>query len=273
LPTPALRLLLRRAWEEQQRFPLRVVHALSQQFAAHGLQFFKVNKTVTHVSVARPHYLDLGESPVSESIRRIVEFIEATPGCTRKRLLGSLAPAPAPAPLPVVPPPAVAPPPAEPASTGDPAAAPASTPVPVAAPEGPKEPQPTPEQTALISDLHWLIHQGHVIEFANGRLETAKKPKPKPVPPSPPAAPAPAPMRDGSNPPGAAAADVAEAPVQDAVENGPSSVLEPAPALPVAPVPTERQVTGDFPLPPAPAESEPPADEEASAPSSPSGQS
>ena len=273
LPTPALRLLLRRAWEEQQRFPLRVVHALSQQFAAHGLQFFKVNKTVTHVSVARPHYLDLGESPVSESIRRIVEFIEATPGCTRKRLLGSLAPAPAPAPLPVVPPPAVAPPPAEPASTGDPAAAPASTPVPVAAPEGPKEPQPTPEQTALISDLHWLIHQGHVIEFANGRLETAKKPKPKPVPPSPPAAPAPAPMRDGSNPPGAAAADVAEAPVQDAVENGPSSVLEPAPALPVAPVPTERQVTGDVPLPPAPAESEPPADEEASAPSSPSGQS
>src|SRR5205823_2272169 len=28
--------------------------------------------------------------------------------------------------------------------------------------------------------LHWLIHQGHVIEFANGILETAKKPVPKP---------------------------------------------------------------------------------------------
>jgi len=35
----------------------------------------------------------------------------------------------------------------------------------------------------VISDLHWLIHQGHVIEFANGVLETAKKPLPKPPKP------------------------------------------------------------------------------------------
>src|SRR5207247_3029193 len=33
------------------------------------------------------------------------------------------------------------------------------------------------------SDLHWLIHQGHVIEFANGTLETAKKPLPRPSKP------------------------------------------------------------------------------------------
>jgi hypothetical protein len=37
----------------------------------------------------------------------------------------------------------------------------------------------TPE-AAVVSDLHWLIHQGHVIEFANGILETAKKPLPRP---------------------------------------------------------------------------------------------
>src|SRR5258708_11781436 len=42
---------------------------------------------------------------------------------------------------------------------------------------------PTPEQTAIVSDLHWLIHQGHVIEFANGTLETAKKPVPRPPKP------------------------------------------------------------------------------------------
>jgi hypothetical protein len=36
----------------------------------------------------------------------------------------------------------------------------------------------------VISDLHWLIHQGHVIEFANGTLETAKKPVPKPPKPA-----------------------------------------------------------------------------------------
>ena len=32
-------------------------------------------------------------------------------------------------------------------------------------------------------DLHWLIHQGAVLEFADGRMETAKKPLPKPVKP------------------------------------------------------------------------------------------
>ena len=54
---------------------------------------------------------------------------------------------------------------------------------------------PTPEQTAVIADLHWLIHQGHVLEFANGRIETAKKPTPKP--PRPEAKPA-APQTEGT---------------------------------------------------------------------------
>jgi hypothetical protein len=68
--------------------------------------------------------------------------------------------------------------------------APSPTILPVSAPvEGqaatPQEsPAPTPEQNALIGDLHWLIHQGHVIEFANGTLETAKKPVPKPPKPA-----------------------------------------------------------------------------------------
>ncbi len=34
----------------------------------------------------------------------------------------------------------------------------------------------------MIADLHWLIHQGHVVEYTDGRLETAKAPKPKPAP-------------------------------------------------------------------------------------------
>ena len=50
-----------------------------------------------------------------------------------------------------------------------------------AAPAKPVAPEATPEQTAVIVDLHWLIHQGAVLEFADGRMETAKKPLPKPV--------------------------------------------------------------------------------------------
>lgn len=160
LRSPGLTWLVRQAWEEQKRFPLQLATTLSQQFASHGLQFFKVNKTVTHVSVARPHYLDLETTPVSEGVKRIVDFVNANPKCTRRKLMEALAPAPAPRTVIDISPAGVQP-----------------------APEQPPAAEPTPEQTAVIADLHWLIHQGHVIEFADGRLETAKKPLPKPPKP------------------------------------------------------------------------------------------
>jgi hypothetical protein len=185
LRSPDLTRLVRQSWEGQRRFPLQIATVLSQQFASHGLQFFKVNKAVTHVSVARPHFLDLETTPVSEGVKRIVEFINADPKTNRRKLVEALAPTPVPPPPTVIP---VAPE-AAPAAPAEGAAAPAATgpaPPPSPAPEG-----PTPEQTAVIADLHWLIHQGHVIEFANGILETAKKPLPRPPKPeAKPAAPA-----------------------------------------------------------------------------------
>jgi hypothetical protein len=149
LASRPLQSLARRAVDEQLRFPLKVVNALSQQFATQGLQFFKVNKTVTHVAVSRPRYLDLSATPVSDGIRKIVDFIEKNPNCNRRKLFEALAPS---APL----------------QTAEPADPQAATP-------------PSPEAAALVSDLHWLIHQGHVIEFANGILELAKKPFPRPA--------------------------------------------------------------------------------------------
>jgi hypothetical protein len=226
---------LQRAWrvtsEEQRRFPLQVATVLSQQFAAHGLQFFKVDRTVTHVSVARPHYLDLEATPASEGIKRIVEFINANPKCTRRKLFETLAPAPAPVP---------APPPPAPAAPAD-----AAVPPPV--------PEASPEQTALAGDLHWLIHQGHVIEFANGILQTAKKPLPRPPKPekAAPLAPAPnaeaaaetvpeetsqesgAPVAEGT-PPEDTAPAVAEVPL---AETTPTAAAEPLPEPALAPVP------------------------------------
>ena len=150
-----LQRLVRAEWEQQRHFPLQLATELSRQFATHGLQFFKVNKTVTHVSVARPQFLDLETTPVSESIRRIIAHINAHPKCTRRQLVESLAPSPPPAAVIEV------------------------------KPEGPAATaaEPTPEQNAIIADLHWLVHQGHVIEFADGRLETAKKPAPRPPKP------------------------------------------------------------------------------------------
>jgi hypothetical protein len=151
---------VRQTIEQQQRFPMQVATALSQRFASQGLHFFKVNKTVTHVSVARPAYLDLEATPVSENIKRIVDFINAHPRCNRRKLFEALAPA---KPIVVVPQPET--------PTGE-------------TPTSFIQADPTPEQTAVTADLHWLIHQGHVLEFADGRLETAKKPAPRPPKPA-----------------------------------------------------------------------------------------
>lgn len=233
---------VRVATEDQRRFPLQIATVLSQQFASHGLQFFKVNKTVTHVCIARPHYLDLAAAPVSEGVKQIVQFIDAHPRCTRKTLVEALAPTP-PAGSRPAPPPAAEPAPGEapepaPAEGGQPAAPAAPAPAPA-----PSQSQATPEQTAVITDLHWLIHQGHVIEFANGVLETAKKPAPRPPKPEPKPAPAPAldkPRASETSPAAESAAPLPEgtaAQVEAAVEAVPesgsdSSLAEQAPAEP-----------------------------------------
>jgi hypothetical protein len=243
LRSPELVRLVRTIWEDQKRFPLQVATSLSQQFASRGLQFFKVNKTFTHVSVARPHYLDLEATPVSEGIKQIVQFINGRPKSTRRHLIDALAPTPTPAVIPVQPAP-------EPTAEQAPAATPAA-------------PEPTPEQTALIADLHWLIHQGHVIEFANGILETAKKPIPKPPKPekkaaattTQSAAPARAPEAAGGSQPTEAAAPAvaspeAAAPAEAATQPETSESPQPA-ASEASTVEAEDAVT-DFSPPPSP---------------------
>ncbi len=162
-----LQRLVRTEWEQQRYFPLQLATELSRQFATHGLQFFKVNKTFTHVSVARPQFLDLETTPVSETIKRIIAHVNTHPKCSRRQLVETLAPTPPRPTVIEIKPETEAPPAAAPAEGGAPK-------VPAATPE------PTPEQNAIIADLHWLVHQGHIIEFADGRLETAKKPAPRP---------------------------------------------------------------------------------------------
>src|SRR5581483_10125927 len=234
LRSPGLQRLVRSAWEDQKRFPLQIATVLSQQFASHGLQFFKVNKTVTHVSVARPHYLDLETTPVSAQVKQIVVFIDAHPKCTRRLLIETLAPTPAPVksePLPVP----------VPAPTPAPEGA-APTPAAPAAPAA--EAGPTPEQAAIIGDLHWLIHQGHVIEFANGVLETAKKPIIKPPKAPKPTPPAPAPESAPSSevpPDGAASEGTVVAPEAETAALG---------SLPSSPLPAVPSPAGETPLPP-----------------------
>jgi hypothetical protein len=220
LRCPQLARLARLAGDDQRRFPLQIATVLSQQFATRGLQFFKVNKTVTHVSVARPLFLDLEATPVSDGVKRIVQHINSHPKCTRRQLFEALAPTPTPAPV-------------APAASGSEPVAPA-----------PQAAEPTPEQTAVIADLHWLIHQGHVIEFASGILETAKRPIPRPPKPEQkPAAKSAAPAAAEAVPPtvgaesGASVESVpAEAAPPGATESSPGVEVEEMPGSESAPI-------------------------------------
>ena len=148
---PRMQNLVRYAIDDQRRFPLKIVNMLSQEFSSHGLQFFKRKKSVTHVSVSRPHHLNLEQTPVSDSIRNIVTFVVDNQNCTRRMILDKFAPEPDKLES------------TEASGEGD----------------APKPETPlSPERTAILSDLHWLVHQGHVVEYANGQMEIAPKPQP-----------------------------------------------------------------------------------------------
>ena len=149
---PALAPLLNYARDEEERFPLRLAQSLSRALSGAGLRFHKSANRTTFVSASRSRHLNLEETPVSDSIRKIIETIRGKKSLRRSQLLDLLAPAPV-----VAAPPSPAPdaPPAE------------STP-----------PAPAdPARDAVINDLLWLTHEGYVIEYADGRLESVPQPK------------------------------------------------------------------------------------------------
>lgn len=181
-----LQALFRNTLDQQKRFPLKVVHVLSQQFSSFGLQFFKVDKTITHVSVARPRYLDVETTPVSEDVKKIIKFILDNPKCTRRELFQELAPQAleqhAPKHQQHQQQPDEPPEQAEPQdkeSSVEPEEEQSESTSASNQDTDPAKPYADPAANNIVSDLHWLIHQGHVIEFANGILEVAKRPAPK----------------------------------------------------------------------------------------------
>ena len=162
-----------RSVDDQKRFPLKLVTALSHKFSTRGLHFFKVKKSIVHVAVARPHFLDIDATPVSDGVRKIVEYVNEHSRCSVKELVDFLAPTAEEAKAePETVKPAESVTPADTASAAEGAAL----------EKPPVRHEPTAAQKAVLADLHWLVHEGHVIEFASGELETAKKPHPKPQP-------------------------------------------------------------------------------------------
>ncbi len=161
---PPLQMLVRRAWDEQMRFPMKVVHELNAPLARAGLHFFKGPKGITYVSAARPRLLDPSTTPVSEGIQKILSWLRTHPGKHRAQLLEALVPVQRPLPASQKTPEAP-----NPLALTESEAHPASE-----TPDSQNAKTPSllpPEATPILRDLHWLLQQGHVLEFADARLE------------------------------------------------------------------------------------------------------
>ncbi len=133
---------IRLARENEARFPVNLAGRLRENFFKMGLRVFKGKKGMQFVSLVRPRPLVVDANNVSEGIWAILQWIKANPGCERKTVLKNVS------------------------SGTDSVGGSDGTP-------------PAPEAGNSPQDLHWLIRQGHVIEYYDGTLEVVFQPPAK----------------------------------------------------------------------------------------------
>lgn len=188
MPPGEIRRAVEGALERQRRFPLDTANALRGRLRREHFTIFKKgSKGVSYVCAVKRKFRVPGQT-FSDSIGALISFIEANPMVRASELpakflginLAAPAPASAPAPAPAVTQPQEAQPAAstEAAAPGGaeggataPAAAPAQAP---SAEAAKPEASLTIDERAKISrmqgDLVWLVREGYVTEFIDGRL-------------------------------------------------------------------------------------------------------
>ncbi|MEI6862023.1 MAG: hypothetical protein WCL04_07200 [Verrucomicrobiota bacterium] len=189
LPAGEIRRAAEGALERQRHFPLDTANALRGRLRREGLSIFKKgSKGITYVCAVR-RKLRTSDQVFAENLGALIAFIEAHPMVRRsvlpEKFLGFKLPVAA-QPAAETPKPQTTSPAAvvaegtAPADGDTPAAAATATTVPPAAPETasgsatPFAATLTPEKrerlTKLHSDLRWLLSEGYVMEFMDGRL-------------------------------------------------------------------------------------------------------
>lgn len=250
MPPGEIKYAVEGALERQRRFPLDTANALRGRLRREHFTIFKKgSKGVSYVCAVKRKFRVPGQT-FADSIGALIGFIEANPMVRASELASKflgIANVAAPKPAPVAEPAPVVPP-AEAAPVGE-----LPPPVPVEPAVAKPEVGLTIEERAKISrlqgDLVWLVREGYVTEFIDGRLfapppmvEARKKEieseehDPENFPEAPPAAAAPAPASepaandDVATAP-AAAAESETAPLPPAGEPVATSP-EPAPSVP-----------------------------------------
>jgi hypothetical protein len=242
LPQGEIRHAIEGALERQRRFPLDTANALRGRLRREHFTIFKKgSKGVSYVCAVKRKFRVPGQT-FSDSIGALISFIEANPMTRASELqtkfLG-IAPTPEPKPADGPVPPAAD-------ASGEGAAkaevaADAAAGTPVAPPAEPAKPEPvlSIEDRARLSrlqgDLMWLVREGYVTEFIDGRLfapppmvEARKKEieseehDPENFPEAPAAEAAPAP------------AETPPAPAESTAENAPEAGNVSAPEAPAS---------------------------------------
>ncbi len=172
LQNPALLETIRLAWEQERKFPLKTANEMRGRLRHEGFHFFKDPKGITYISRIKPQKFD-SITHLSEQIQKIIVFLRGHFGSKRKKLIEHMVPPPAaPAETPV--------PTQTPAPAGDTVAIASGLTTDASAPATPAPIMPSAEDRVL-ADLHWLIQDGYVVEFSDGRLWALADKPPQPV--------------------------------------------------------------------------------------------
>jgi hypothetical protein len=235
LQNAALLETVRLAWMQERKFPLNTANEMRGKLRHDGFHFFKDPKGITYIGRVKPQRFE-SIAHLTDQIQRIILYLREHFGCTRKQLIAHFVPRPAAA--------TTATAPASESAATSPAPvptegqAPASTPdTEPAAPAAPALPVPS-EEDRVLSDLHWLIQDGYVVEFSNGRLWALADKPPQPSPTSAAAPPTTAPPPENAEEMAAETAAEAVATTPSAVADEPASSPAPAQAAAESAEPT-----------------------------------
>lgn len=132
LPERALLAAAREAFDKELAYPGGLVHGLRNFFDEQGLQVFKHRKRVLYVSAIRPKRAT-DTSGFADGPATLLSVIGEAPRISKRDLAIKILGA--------------------------------------TNPEEPETPEHTARKTQLAADLHYLVRAGHVIEFADGRLD------------------------------------------------------------------------------------------------------
>ena len=161
LPQGELRRTVEGALERQRRFPLDTANALRGRLRREGFTIFKKgSKGVSYVCAVKRKFRVPGQT-FADSIGALIAFIEAHPMIKASELaekfLGFAAP--------------VVSKPAEPVAPVEGVAA--EAPTPPAAAATPLTVEQQGKLNRLVGDLRWLVSEGYVTEFIDGRIFAA----------------------------------------------------------------------------------------------------